>query len=176
MATLQELVNETTNIKDELVECHDTLKNNLIEKGIECGEEDKLAILVGKVSEINSFRIVNGDNCKVTDITASYNTGNSNGVTKDFYTHEGINLPYAKFIFLLGGQSIAVTATIKHMRNGLTISTKQTYANSSNKQSFSIELSDFRVGDNLTVMLSSNTLSGSIGFKATSLNCGLEFL
>ena len=30
MATLKNLVDETTNIKNELVECHSNLKNNII--------------------------------------------------------------------------------------------------------------------------------------------------
>ena len=52
MATLKSLVNETTNIKNELVECHATLKNNLIEKDVECSEDDKLAVLVDKVKDM----------------------------------------------------------------------------------------------------------------------------
>ena len=52
MATLKNLVDETTNIKNELKECHTNLKNNLIEKGVECSDTDKLLSLVGKVGEI----------------------------------------------------------------------------------------------------------------------------
>ena len=42
MATLKSLVDETTNIKNELKECHSNLKNNLIEKGVECSDMDKM--------------------------------------------------------------------------------------------------------------------------------------
>ncbi len=52
MATLKQLVDETTNIKNELKTCHTNLKNNLIEKGIECSDTDKLLSLVNKVGEI----------------------------------------------------------------------------------------------------------------------------
>lgn len=52
MATLSQLVAETTNIKNELITCHTNLKNNLIEKGVECSDADKLLNLVGKVGEI----------------------------------------------------------------------------------------------------------------------------
>lgn len=52
MSTLKELVNETTNIKDELKTCHANLKTNLIEKGVEYSDTDKLLSLVGKVGEI----------------------------------------------------------------------------------------------------------------------------
>lgn len=52
MSTLKQLVDETTNIKNELITCHANLKNNLIEKGVECRDTDKLLSLVGKVGEI----------------------------------------------------------------------------------------------------------------------------
>ena len=58
MSTLKELVNETTNIKDELVTCHTNLKNNLITKGVECSDADKLLSLVNKVGEISTAVIV----------------------------------------------------------------------------------------------------------------------
>ena len=52
MSTLKQLVDETTNIKNELKTCHTNLKSNLIEKGVECSDADKLLSLVGKVGEI----------------------------------------------------------------------------------------------------------------------------
>ena len=52
MATLKSLVDETTNIKNELVECHATLKNNLVEKGIEVSSYDKLSYLVDDVKKL----------------------------------------------------------------------------------------------------------------------------
>ena len=52
MSTLKQLVDETTNIKNELKTCHANLKNNLIEKGVECRDTDKLLRLANKVGEI----------------------------------------------------------------------------------------------------------------------------
>ena len=49
MATLKSLVDETTNIKNELVECHNNLKNNLNAKGVEVGSLDKLSTLILKL-------------------------------------------------------------------------------------------------------------------------------
>ena len=64
------LVSELNSVADELVECHTNLKNNLIAKGIECSEDDKLTVLVSKTFEANPVKIIDGDNCKITDITA----------------------------------------------------------------------------------------------------------
>ena len=52
MATLKNLVDETTTIKDELVACHNNLKNNLIEKGVECNGEYKINDLIDKVKDL----------------------------------------------------------------------------------------------------------------------------
>ena len=54
MATLKSLVDETGNIKNELVECHTNLKNNLIAKGVECSEDDKMSSLIDKVDSIST--------------------------------------------------------------------------------------------------------------------------
>lgn len=52
MSTLKQLVDETTNIKNELKTCHANLKTNLIDKGVECSNTDKLLSLANKVGEI----------------------------------------------------------------------------------------------------------------------------
>ena len=57
MTTLKNLVDETTNIKNELVACHSNLKNNLIKKGVKCSSTDKMSSLIDKIDGI-----VVGDN------------------------------------------------------------------------------------------------------------------
>ena len=54
MSTLKQLVDETTNIKNELITCHANLKSNLIEKGVECSDTDKLLSLVDKIERIQT--------------------------------------------------------------------------------------------------------------------------
>ena len=54
MATLKSLVDETTNIKNELKTCHANLKNNLVGKGVEVSSGDKLATLVDKVKNLKN--------------------------------------------------------------------------------------------------------------------------
>ena len=58
MATLKSLVDETSNIKDELKTCHTNLKNNLSSKGVSVSSEDKINNLINKISEINTAPIV----------------------------------------------------------------------------------------------------------------------
>lgn len=55
MTTLKSLVDETTNIKNELVECHSNLSNILTSKNVEVSEEDKMSDLIGKVDLFDEY-------------------------------------------------------------------------------------------------------------------------
>ena len=73
MATLKTLVDETTNIKNELKECYSNLKNNLVEKGVECSDSDKMSSLIDKVNELGDaplYLYKEGDEC--IDITGGF--------------------------------------------------------------------------------------------------------
>lgn len=72
MSTLKQLVDETTNIKNELKTCHTNLKNNLANKGVECSNSDKLLTLVNKIKNIELGR-------KWATGTAQTNTTNVQG-------------------------------------------------------------------------------------------------
>ena len=52
MATLKSLVDETTNIKNELKTCHANLETNLTAKGVTVGSSDKMLNLISKISNI----------------------------------------------------------------------------------------------------------------------------
>lgn len=60
MSTLKQLVNETTNIKNELKTCHSNLKTNLIDKGVQILEEDKILNLVRKIADIKELKFAIG--------------------------------------------------------------------------------------------------------------------
>ncbi len=56
MDGFKQLVDETSNIKNELVRCHTDLKNNLIDKGVEVTDSDKMSNLIGKIGTIELGR------------------------------------------------------------------------------------------------------------------------
>lgn len=56
-STLEELVDETTVIKNELVVCRDNLKNNLSNKGVDVSTTDKMQGLVEKVNDLQKIII-----------------------------------------------------------------------------------------------------------------------
>ena len=71
MATLKNLIDETTDIKNEIVECKDTLKQILVNKRIEGLEnENKISILIDKTNDLVKLFRIKGD----TYISNSYLT------------------------------------------------------------------------------------------------------
>ena len=79
MATLKELVNETTNIKNELKTCHTNLKNNLVSKGVTVSSSDKMGELCTKVGSIEVAK-------KVATGTISSLSYNKQDKTLETYT------------------------------------------------------------------------------------------
>ena len=84
MSTLKQLVDETTNIKNELKTCHTNLKNNLIEKGVECSDTDKLLRLANKVGEIElGKKFIKGITYQNSDNSNLFNTVCINGYSRN---------------------------------------------------------------------------------------------
>lgn len=83
MSTLKQLVDETTNIKNELKTCHANLKTNLIDKGVECRDTDKLLRLANKVGEIElGKKFIKGITYQNADNSRSFNTVCESGYSK----------------------------------------------------------------------------------------------
>ena len=59
MATLKQLVDETTNIKNDILTCHAKLKTKLMDKYIEVLDTDKLIDMINKIEEIRHLNIPN---------------------------------------------------------------------------------------------------------------------
>ena len=87
MTTLKSLVDETTNIKNDLKTCHSNLKNNLIAKGVEVSSGDKLSALIDKVSSIIGYRVseITTEVQAVLDSYEASTTGNKYATTITTY-------------------------------------------------------------------------------------------
>lgn len=104
MATLENLVNETTDIKNNVIECRDTLKQILIGKDVEVLEsENKLSLLIDKIDgldEIDTGKlwlykygqdctdVTGGFTCKLTDVvTSNWSTQKVGDLTDTYIYH-----------------------------------------------------------------------------------------
>ena len=132
MATLKQLVDETTNIKNELKTCHTNLKNNLIEKGVEVQNDAKIGDLIGNVKNIQTVRgIVKGEGIiyKKDEIETFTSNKKTPYIEYTMRSHGIITASY------LGWSNISNTtyADIIVERNGVTIFTKTLDTSSANE-------------------------------------------
>lgn len=91
MSTLKELVNETTNIKDELKLCYSNLSNALTEKGIEVSSEYKMSTLIGNINNIDSVRFGYGDTLLLTSDNFNTPLDTSNNLKRAYYNTFKVN-------------------------------------------------------------------------------------
>lgn len=149
MSTLKKLVDETTNIKNELKTCHTNLKANLIDKGVEVLEADKIGDLIGNVKNIQTVRgIVKGEGIiyKKDEIKKFISSEKTPYIE---YTMRSNGIITASY---LGWSNISNTtyADIIVERNGVTIFTK-TLDTSSADESYpgraSVVIADVVKGD-----------------------------
>ena len=126
MATLKSLVDETNNIKNELKTCHTTLKNNLIAKGVECSEDDKMSSLVDKVNGLIVIKepVSPGDNFFVV-----YDKNEYYASDQPVFVSPAIKLKGSyRVLFDCGSQSgYRLTYRVQHVR-GTAVIKQQDYS------------------------------------------------
>lgn len=172
MSTLKQLVDETTNIKNELISCHTDLKTNLIYKGIEVLENDKMSTLIDKVRTINvGIRThVSENNLIYSTVPSELRFTNIRGTNSEV---QRIVLPFVGSlrveIAYRKASSLAAASTniiLELLRDNKVVDTKTFNAgNSTIAKTVSYDFSDVKLGD---VLISKMTIGG--GYEG---QCGL---
>ena len=149
MATLKTLVDETTNIKNELVICHSKLKNNLIGKGVECSDTDKMSSLINKVNSL--YVVVNngvGDNYYIFRDKTKYITAPTEKLISTYtFEIDGDFRIYANFQEYNSSGGGRYKAVLK--RNGEEVNTVEFLISSSSSGETSANILNVKVGDKL---------------------------
>ena len=177
MATLKSLVDETTNIKNELKTCHSNLKNNLIAKDVECSDGDKISSLIDKVNKIKSYKIIDGDNCEVFSSSEVYYSRDYAQKNATIFTNNITDFSACKLSFSMQGSSAYyMKCTISHKRGNEVIQEKN--YQTSGTTAGTLELTDFKVGDIINLFLNTTVTSGSysttLRVQDFKLMCGVE--
>lgn len=175
MSTLKALVDETTNIKNELVTCHSNLKNNLIKKGVECSDTDKMSSLIDNIRFASST--VQVSNEYIMDLTRF--TGSLVEYAKDSLVIDKLTFPFngsIKFCFSLQCRATFHSATAKidlYSKDGLlkstesftTTSTTNAYASKINCE---YDILNIKESDYITVTALSTHSTYGIHFNELS--------
>ena len=155
MATLKNLVDETTNIKNELVTCHSNLYNALIEKGVDILPTDskKMSNLIEKVKSIKAYpsRVNVGDNHSVFfDSTTYLETGLS---YVDVVSFSNFVIPgnYRASIYAKTRDSTYKGyVRVEHRRNGEVIASKTGYTKTTDySYKFVVDFENIELGDEI---------------------------
>ena len=171
MATLKNLVDETTNIKNELVECHTNLKNTLIEKGVKCSDTDKMLSLVNKAGNIETVsKVVASDNilCNFLATTIS-STGRINLEKEHFRyicTFEGSVRLSMK---ASDGGSAAGSFIVRHLRDGEVLYQSESQKVTSTATEYTYDIDNIKVNDIINITCYSSALGIAVGIFYTCL-------
>ena len=172
MATLKSLVDETTNIKDELVECHNNLKNNLNAKGVEVLDLDKMSSLIDKVGDIEtSVKVVISDNILCNFLaTATSRTGILNFEQEHFKyicTFEGSVRFSTKAIN--SGAGTGAYFIVRHLRGEEVLYQSESQKVTSTATEYAYDIDNIKVNDVINMICYSSASGISTGIFYTCL-------
>lgn len=176
MATLKTLVDETTNIKNKLKTCHANLKNNLIEKGVECSDTDKMSSLVDRVKNITSVSNVEcGDDWRFFVIEDEFqgrkNTYEKFGDYSTFIANGG----YRFFCDMKVSNGQIAYVKIVHKRNEEELFTQEISTKSvTNYVTQKIDISNIKIGDVVEFYTKVNLNNYSTYVKNYGLSCNIN--
>ena len=142
MTTLKKLVDETTNIRNEIVNCYSSLKTNLTNKYVEVSNNDKLSSLISKVLDIKIYQKIAGTEKVYMSDSNEYSSYNTSSFEK-LKTYEiNDNFESARFNFTntSGGGYIKC----EYVQDGKILRTTQYGSNTPN---VTFDMSNVKKGD-----------------------------
>ena len=148
MATLKNLVDETTNIKNELTRCYDNLRSNLTNKNIDFLDSDKLEMLIDKVSQIKTYEKVAGDEkTYISDASEHSSTETSEALLKTYNIEEDFKSIRVSFTNSSANSS-GIYIKLKYIQDGKVLSTVE---NSKAGSTSKIDIVGAKKGDKINV-------------------------
>lgn len=160
MATLKNLVDETTNIKNELVICHSNLKNNLIEKGVECSDTDKISNLIDKVNAINIPKATFGETCiAFKDCDTQVAITSNSYILASSFRYASLNGGYRVSVFSMAkNSSFGGNIKFEHKRGKDVLFSKEIYNSSTSHVKCTVDIDNVEIGDEICLYgLAKNT-------------------
>lgn len=173
MSTLKNLVDETTNIKNELKTCHTNLKNNLVAKGVNPSNSDKISDLIGKIPSISTAtKVVASDNI-ILDYTSS-TTATQNSISVPGTGSQPLKILDFKSTFIgsirlelnIFSKSYSAYVKVDFLKNGVKL---KTFSVSNSSVILSYDFSNILVGDMLTIQIYHAFNSNLLGADVSKL-------
>ena len=169
MSTLKQLVDETTNIRKEIVNCYSSLKTNLTNKYVEVSNNDKLSSLISKVLDINTYKRIAGTEKVYMSDSNEYSATNTSNFEK-LKTYEiNDNFESARFNFTntSGGGYIKC----EYVQDGKILRSTQY---SSDTPNITFDMSNVKKGDKV-VFYGKATSSGPYMYYASFVDFNIKY-
>lgn len=168
MATLKNLVDETTNIKNEIVDCHSNLSRILTSKNVEVSEEDnKLSSLIDKIEDIKAVKdIVAGISTILYSDNKSVEQGTTSYVVVKEYNHTFIK-GSVKISFKCGAGNRNPRILLELERNGIKNTIKEVITSSNTYVTYEFDV-DVEAGDKIILSVKSNSIASGPNSTFTS--------
>ena len=171
MATLKSLVDETSNIKNELDECHTNLKTNLVAKGVECSATDKMLNLINKINYIQqSYNVVAGN-----DVILYKFSDNSHNIYQKTYTYNIFCSVNGSFRFNYKGYSTQPSnpaiCEASIIRNGIIINKIKKELLNTSFVNISQDIDEVKYGDIFNIKLYQASTKHGGEFVLNNISC-----
>lgn len=158
VSNLKQVIEHSKEIKKEIEYQSLKLKNNLIKKGVECSDSDKMSSLVDRVNNIKGFKMVPGDTYSIPEfVSKSNNTTTTMNVVTDFNVTMGGNLRLSLCYWLNThyGSTLYAQIIVTVKRNSETYYTETIplTITSTGSVYVNIDKISFEYGDTLTVFM-----------------------
>ena len=169
MSTLKELVNETTNIKNEIVNCYADLKDNLINMKINLVGSEKMLELIDKVLDIKTpTKVVAGNSIYLVSMTNSDSGSDSNVISiparKNSYKFR-LNVQ-GSLRTILSFQTSSYSMIINHLAEDGSIKYTKTYTKSSSSYvEYTLDIDNVEETDIIELYCNSSNVDNAVKVK-----------
>lgn len=180
-STLKELVDETTVIKDELVNCRNNLKTNLSNKGVDTTSLNKMQDLVNSIPKLKVLPSVmrKGDTWAMYDGYENTTTGYEWKRAQSYYFQlPGSCRCVVKFkLQRSNGTGLEGNIRVNYIKDGSVIVSKEERTYSENFTELIIEFDDVKIGDRVEIFTKNNdhiSFTNYLIFKL-QIKCALTY-
>lgn len=169
MATLKNLVDETTNIRNEIANCYSNLKTNLTNRNVEVLNSDKLSSLISKVLDIKTYQKVAGTEKVYMSDSNEYLSSNTSSFEK-LKTYE-INDSFSSARFNFTNTSGGGSIKCEYVQDGKILRTTQYNAGTPD---ITFDMSNVKKGDKV-VFYGKATGSGYYIYYASFVDFNIKY-
>ena len=175
-ATLFDVVERIELLNELKQEEKNILKNNLIEKGVECSDNDKMSTLINKINKLPLVEVMSGDKCVIEEIEGDTDsTTSSNYQLVRSYSPIKLGGSYrVVIVYYAASTSTICGGKVEVIRNGKIINSKEGTATNSRSPVLYLDIDNVKKGDKLNIYYNRAGTLGSCYTRSHKITCDIK--